>query len=140
MTNAIASLFSPTGRVRRSTYWLMLFVLPIATAAVVFALVAVVRLIGGGTPQAPLARDNPLVIIGMLLMFAAIVAYLWAKICLVIKRWHDRDKPWPYIFVAFIPFVGVFWALIECGFMDGTQGPNQFGPSPKGIKPSKDVF
>ncbi len=28
--------------------------------------------------------------------------------------------------------VGV-WMLIELGFLDGTQGPNKFGPSPKGI-------
>jgi uncharacterized membrane protein YhaH (DUF805 family) len=29
--------------------------------------------------------------------------------------------------------VGFFWTLIECGFLDGTPGPNRFGPSPKGI-------
>ena len=25
------------------------------------------------------------------------------------------------------------WFLIELGFLDGTQGPNKYGPSPKGI-------
>ena len=28
--------------------------------------------------------------------------------------------------------VGV-WMLIELGFLDGTQGPNKYGPSPKGL-------
>ena len=140
MSNAVTSLFSPTGRVRRRTYWLMLLGLPIAGLALLLAVAALIRLVGGGTPSAPLADDSPIVIAGTLISLALIVAYLWIKICLVIKRWHDRDKPWPYIFIVFIPFVGVFWALIECGFMDGTQGPNQFGPSPKGIKPPKEVF
>jgi len=32
------------------------------------------------------------------------------------------------------------WILIECGCLDGTQGPNRYGPSPKGIHGSADVF
>lgn len=39
-----------------------------------------------------------------------------------------------------LPFVGPailfvlgLWFLITLGFMDGTQGPNRFGPSPKGV-------
>jgi uncharacterized membrane protein YhaH (DUF805 family) len=38
-----------------------------------------------------------------------------------------------WVLIALIPFVGWFWVLIECGFVDGTMGPNRFGPSPKGI-------
>ena len=30
-------------------------------------------------------------------------------------------------------FIGVLWTLIECGFLDGTPGPNKYGPSPKGL-------
>ncbi len=32
-----------------------------------------------------------------------------------------------------IVIVGI-WLLIEMGFLDGTQGPNKYGPSPKGIE------
>ena len=31
------------------------------------------------------------------------------------------------------PLVGAIWTLIEVGFLDGTQGPNKYGPSPKGV-------
>ena len=58
---------------------------------------------------------------------------LWTALALQIKRWHDRDKSWVWIFISFIPLVGAIWVLVECGFMDGTPGPNKFGPSPKGI-------
>ncbi len=34
--------------------------------------------------------------------------------------------------------VGV-WYLIEFGFLDGTQGKNAYGPSPKGAAPSETV-
>jgi uncharacterized membrane protein YhaH (DUF805 family) len=58
---------------------------------------------------------------------------IWTGIALQIKRWHDRDKSWVWIFIAFIPLVGAIWALIEVGFLDGTPGPNKYGPSPKGV-------
>ncbi|MBI3439822.1 MAG: hypothetical protein HY054_14440 [Proteobacteria bacterium] len=35
--------------------------------------------------------------------------------------------------ILLIPIVGPLWTLIECGFIDGTQGHNGYGPSPKGI-------
>lgn len=35
---------------------------------------------------------------------------------------------WPAAFILL-----ALWFLITLGFIDGTQGPNRFGPSPKGI-------
>jgi uncharacterized membrane protein YhaH (DUF805 family) len=33
------------------------------------------------------------------------------------------------------------WVLIDCGILDGTRGPNRYGPSPKGIGAQpEDVF
>jgi uncharacterized membrane protein YhaH (DUF805 family) len=37
------------------------------------------------------------------------------------------------MWLASLTIVGALWPLIELGFLDGTQGPNKFGPSPKGI-------
>lgn len=58
---------------------------------------------------------------------------IWISLALHIKRWHDRDKSGAMVLIVFIPVVGGIWSFIECGFMDGTMGPNQFGPSPKGV-------
>ena len=29
-----------------------------------------------------------------------------------------------------LSFVGLIWAIVELGFMRGTDGPNRFGPEP----------
>jgi uncharacterized membrane protein YhaH (DUF805 family) len=58
---------------------------------------------------------------------------IWPALALQVKRWHDRDKSGWWVLIAFIPIIGAFWVLIECGFLDGTPGPNRFGPSPKGV-------
>ena len=35
----------------------------------------------------------------------------------------------------------VIWVLIDCGILDGTKGPNKYGPSPKGVGAQvEDVF
>ena len=72
-------------------------------------------------------------VIGWLIYCVALFFAAWTGFALQIKRWHDRDKSWVWIFINFIPLVGAVWTLIEVGFLDGTPGPNRFGPSPKGI-------
>ena len=53
----------------------------------------------------------------------------WSLIAIQVKRWHDRDKSGWWIFINIIPFIG-FWALIENGFLRGTEGKNRFGEDP----------
>ena len=58
---------------------------------------------------------------------------LWVDLAVSVKRWHDRDKSGWMLLIGLIPLVGLVWTLIECGFLDGERGPNQFGESPKGF-------
>jgi uncharacterized membrane protein YhaH (DUF805 family) len=30
----------------------------------------------------------------------------------------------------FVPIIGAIWLLVECGFLRGTEGPNNYGPDP----------
>ena len=53
----------------------------------------------------------------------------WSLIAIQVKRWHDRDKSGWWILINFIPIVGA-WALIENGFLRGTEGKNRFGEDP----------
>lgn len=55
---------------------------------------------------------------------------LWAATCANIKRFHDRNKPWLWVLIAFIPVIGTAWVLIELGLMSGTKGRNAFGDDP----------
>jgi uncharacterized membrane protein YhaH (DUF805 family) len=58
------------------------------------------------------------------------VAIIWSGLALAAKRWHDRDKSAWWILITFVPVIGGFWALIENGFLKGTEGPNRFGADP----------
>jgi uncharacterized membrane protein YhaH (DUF805 family) len=118
------TLFSFSGRIRRSTFWLYALGMGVVVGVVV----------GVGIMLASSSSGGAMGIVGSVIAFAAYIVALWAGLALQIKRWHDRDKSWVWIFIAFIPFVGAIWALVETGFLDGTPGPNKYGPSPKGIQ------
>jgi uncharacterized membrane protein YhaH (DUF805 family) len=114
-------LFSFNGRIRRSQYWL--YGLGVGVAGGVILAVLSMLMQNGGA----------MVFVGGILALIVYVVLVWVGLALSVKRWHDRDKSWVWIFIGFIPIVGAIWALVECGFLDGTPGPNKFGPSPKGL-------
>ncbi len=117
-------LFSFNGRIRRLHYWLGAI-----GAGFVYGIVAAIGLMLG----AMLSHGQGPGVIGWLIYAVVLFFAAWTGLALQIKRWHDRDKSWVWIFISFIPLVGAIWALVECGFLDGTPGPNRFGPSPKGV-------
>jgi uncharacterized membrane protein YhaH (DUF805 family) len=117
-------LFSFDGRIRRTNYWLGAI-----GSGLVYGVIAGICL----TLGIMMSHGQGPGIIGVVLYVIVLFFAVWTGLALQIKRWHDRDKSWVWIFISFIPLIGAIWALVECGFMDGTQGPNRFGPSPKGI-------
>jgi uncharacterized membrane protein YhaH (DUF805 family) len=60
------------------------------------------------------------------------IASIWFGLALYAKRWHDRDKSGWWSLIILIPLVGPIWLLVECGILEGTRGPNRFGPDPLG--------
>lgn len=97
-------LLSLEGRIPRQDYW-------VATIAF-FALVLVASLIS------------------TTLGIIALLAILYPSVCVAGKRWHDRDKSAWWILIGAIPLIGGLWALIECGILPGTPGPNRYGNPP----------
>jgi len=59
-----------------------------------------------------------------------IIALFWPSLAVQAKRWHDQDRSAWWILIGFIPFVGAIVALVMCGFIAGTPGPNRFGEGP----------
>ncbi|WP_166041208.1 DUF805 domain-containing protein [Sphingosinicella sp. YJ22] len=53
------------------------------------------------------------------------------NLAVTIRRLHDQDKSGWMILLAFIPLVGGIILLVFM-LLDGTRGPNRFGPDPKG--------
>lgn len=47
-----------------------------------------------------------------------------------VRRLHDVGKSGWFLFILFIPLVGVIWLLVlDC--TEGTPGENKYGPNPK---------
>ena len=144
----LRKFFSFNGRLRRRDYWLCNLALGGVTMAVILFLVLGLKLE---------VTDPRLTVLSLV--------FMWPSIAILAKRIHDRDKTgwmaanyWAPALVSmglsFIPDAGfaglkVFldigagmvglWYLVEFGFMDGTQGKNAYGPSPKGVEPSEKV-
>ena len=134
-------LFSFSGRINRAKYWLASFI-PLALIAVVLALPM------AGLPYAAT----------VFLSVSLAIIVLAMALALGVKRLHDRNKSawWLVIFYVLPPafdfanstihrgdpsflltvmsFGLSLWAIVELGFIRGTNGSNQFGPDP--LQPS----
>ncbi|MEZ5174852.1 MAG: DUF805 domain-containing protein [Acidimicrobiia bacterium] len=104
-------LFRFDGRINRAKFWIGVVVLWVVELVVLLIL----RSAGIGFA---------------LLSFLILVVIIWPALAIQVKRWHDRGKSGWFVLVALIPFVGWLWVLIECGFLEGDPGENQYGPNP----------
>jgi uncharacterized membrane protein YhaH (DUF805 family) len=122
MTNL---LFGFQGRTNRAKFWL------VAVALLVIEIIVLAVLCGGAMmsddPQQALASLGP--VAGIVLVILGL-AVTWITIAVGIKRFHDRNKSGVWILLIFVPVIGSLWYLIECGFLRGTPGPNNYGPDP----------
>src|SRR5438105_1604639 len=127
-----AKFFSFEGRLRRQDLWLCTLVLIV----VVGVLKSVVAVMFG--PMVLLSADySPMrwaAMSGMSGGFGVVaLVLLWPTLAIGVKRCHDRNKSGLWMVLAFIPVIGWIWWLVELGLLDGTPGPNSYGPSPKGV-------
>lgn len=109
-------LLSYDGRINRSDFW-------IKGILAVFAL-SIVAVIA-------------IVVLSLVAAALAIVVYvlfiplsIWIYYAVVAKRFHDRGKSGWWGLVNLIPLIGPLWIIVECGFMEGTDGDNTYGPKP----------
>jgi uncharacterized membrane protein YhaH (DUF805 family) len=124
MTNL---LFGFQGRTNRAKFWLVALAIFIVEA-ILFAMLGS-NIAMSDDPQEALARMGPVTSI-VLLLFGILVT--WISIAVGIKRFHDRNKSGVWVLIIFVPVIGSLWYLIECGFLKGTTGPNNYGPDPLG--------
>ena len=118
------------GRSRRSEYWwVQLFVVLVV---LLIALPAVT--IGGFAQEDPNAIGLILVGLGGLFFLAIIIP----MIALEVRRFHDMNQTgWlvlAFRIAAFIPIVSMVSGIAQIVWFcfPGTQGPNKYGPDPKG--------
>ncbi|MEN8040981.1 MAG: DUF805 domain-containing protein [Actinomycetota bacterium] len=110
--------FSFDGRINRGKFWAgigMMWLLALIVGGIIgFGLFAVSKALG------------------WIVFIVVYAAALWIGLALSVKRWHDRDKSGWWILIGLVPIIGGLWALIETGFLPGTDGNNQYGPDPLG--------
>jgi uncharacterized membrane protein YhaH (DUF805 family) len=102
-------LFGFRGRVPRRVFWLY------GVLGMLFVSLLLFLLLGIAGVHGP-SRDA-----------VSTVLLLWPSLAISVKRWHDRGKSGWWVLINLIPVVGVLWALVENGFLRGTEGPNRFG-------------
>jgi len=135
----IEGLFSLDGRMRRSEYWIISICLGVLKLPLGFL-------------ANVLGEDGAVIARGLIDLL-----FFWPGVALMVKRGHDRNRPALFtvgvlvaIFILAVA-AGFFTAgaadiaasvglgvmflyvLVEYGCLDGTQGPNRYGRSPKGI-------
>lgn len=64
-----------------------------------------------------------------LLMVWALITFI-PTLAVSIRRLHDQDKSGWFYLINFVPFVGGI-IMIVFYLLEGTRGPNRFGPDPK---------
>jgi len=106
-----------SGRSRRKEYWM--FVLFQIIVGVVLGIIEGAVGLSGTIAGAygPLS-----------LLFG--LAMLIPGIAVGIRRLHDTDRSGWWLLIALVPLIGAI-VLIVFFVMDGTRGPNRFGPDPK---------
>jgi len=111
------TLFSFEGRLPRRIVWM---VFPLLGGY--FVSLIVVR-------EITFAAEMPAVSSAVnLLALVSLIPGAWIYLAVLIKRWHDRNKPGAWVLIVMVPYIGGLWQFIETGFLEGTPGPNDFGP------------
>jgi uncharacterized membrane protein YhaH (DUF805 family) len=111
-------LFSFDGRIGRKTWWLA------SLALVAVGLVIQAIAIGLGFVSETLAM------VGAAIALLVLLVLVWSALALQAKRWHDLDKSAWWILINLVPGVGGLIALVMLGFIQGSDGSNQYGDHP----------
>ena len=142
--------FDFKGRSRRMEFWsfqLMYWLVLVGFFAIILAALpwsaeTSIDIDTSGQEQAAQAfSDIPALFwVGIALMGIWYLAVLIPGLAVTVRRLHDRDMSgWWYgglILLGFVPILNFFvlfgyLALLVVLFLDGTRGPNRYGPDPK---------
>ncbi len=130
----VHNLFSFEGRMRRRDFWISMLIILVAS----WILRAIIGLAFGPMYYAGAAGGVPMMqMAAMSGMWTGLgivwLILLWPWLAVAVKRAHDRGKSGIWVLLAFIPILGWLWCLIDLGILEGTPGPNEYGPSPKDL-------
>ena len=117
-----------SGRSRRKEYWMfvLLFVIVYAICyALIFTGMPTIdpmtgQMTGGG---------GALSMIGSAALLIFALGSFIPSLAVIVRRLHDQDKSGWFVLLGLIPIANI--VLLVFMFLEGTKGPNRFGPDPK---------
>ena len=117
-----------SGRSRRLEYWMFALLQVIMMGAAFLIAIAM----GAG-------QDGEVPALLWILLLGYLAVFLVPGIAVTVRRFHDQDKSGWFYLLSFIPYIGGFVMFV---FMciEGTSGPNRFGPDPLGRGGAEDIF
>jgi uncharacterized membrane protein YhaH (DUF805 family) len=120
------------GRINRKPFWLSLLALIVIEwiVMIVIGLVLGTSMMGGMDPSMDPEAAASAAMTAMIPLWIVLLLFLYPSLAVYTKRWHDRGKSGWWTLILFVPLIGSIWMLVECGFLRGTEGPNQFGNDP----------
>jgi uncharacterized membrane protein YhaH (DUF805 family) len=114
-----------SGRSQRKEYWMFSLGILIAYA-LLFGLLSI-GLLGGKEDAGAGMFSGAFMIIIMIFVVGIFIPSLAVQV----RRFHDQDKSGWFILLNLIPYLGGIIVLVMM-CLDGTPGPNRYGPDPKG--------
>ena len=133
MTLPLKKYFQFSGRSRRKEYWMfaLLFWILFVIAGIIDTMLGF-GAVETGTAAASYSYDwkveNGPVMIAVSLLF------FFPHLAVSVRRLHDTNRTGWWLLILLVPLVGlVVMFVFLC--LDGTIGPNRFGPDPKAGEP-----
>lgn len=158
-----------SGRSRRMEYWMFVLFQALLGVAftVLIMIVGGAAAMGGGNPGALMAAGGGVMILSLLYMLVCL-ALIIPAIAVGVRRLHDTNRSGWWLLAPLGPYVLMFAAIAMAAsgsgsgaailsavggigvlvlgvmllvflLLDGTKGPNRFGPDPK-QRTSEEVF
>jgi uncharacterized membrane protein YhaH (DUF805 family) len=108
-------IFSLEGRITREQFWIII----VLTYGLLYLSI---RLAG---------YFNLITSVNAVVYISVVITLLgfFITMATLVKRYHDLGKSGQWALILFLPYLGFFWVLIECGFVEGEAKSNIYGPA-----------
>jgi uncharacterized membrane protein YhaH (DUF805 family) len=122
-----------SGRSRRLEYWMFTLFIMLAAVAIMIPIAITGQLAASPDGELPFAG-------GFVAVLAiAFIAILIPSLAVQVRRFHDQNRSGWWVLLGFVPYIGSLVVLVFM-LIEGTKGPNDYGPDPKSSDNYEEVF
>ena len=108
--------FDPSGRIKRSTWWLHAIIILVGGIALVFVSAFTIGYLGALAGMSLRGIE----LLAQLVYWIVVAIAAWCGFALSVKRLHDTDKSAWWILLSLVPLISLVW-LCMVGFQDSAD-------------------